>query len=131
VSEPIAIGDPLTRSYWDAAARHELAVQRCARCGHHQFYPRPFCLKCESDDVGWVRARGTGTLYSKSVVQMSPGPGFDPPYTVAVVELDEGPRLVTNLVEGDCAIGERVEIAWRARAGAPPLPVFRPARSGG
>jgi uncharacterized OB-fold protein len=57
---------------------------------------------------------------------MSPGPGFTPPYVAAVVELDEGPRLTTNLVDGEFRIGDPVEVAWRARPGAPPVPVFRP-----
>jgi hypothetical protein len=125
-----AYGDPLSQPFWAAAARHELVVQRCAACGHHQFYPRPYCLKCESDRVEWVKARGTGTVYTMTVVHMAPAPGFAPPYVAAVVELDEGPRLTTNLVEGEFRIGDAVEVTWRARDGAPPVPVFRP-RSGG
>jgi uncharacterized OB-fold protein len=124
-------GDPLSRPFWQAAERRQLVVQRCAACGRHQFYPRPFCLGCQSDRVEWVGAKGTGTVYSQSRLHISAGPGFEPPYVVAVVELDEGPRLVTNIVGGDCRIGDAVRVTWRERAGAPPLPVFEPVSGGG
>jgi hypothetical protein len=128
VSETAPYGDPLSRPFWAAAARRELVVQRCGDCGHHQFYPRPYCLRCQSDRIGWVKARGTGTVYAMTTVHMAPGPAFTPPYVAAVVELSEGPRLTTNLVDGDFRIGDAVEVAWRERPDAPPVPVFRPAR---
>lgn len=113
-------GDPLTYAYWEAAARHELTIQQCTACGHHQFYPRPFCLQC-SGEVEWVTAAGTGTVYSSTTVCLS-----EPHYTVALVDLDEGPRLLTAL-EGEPLpqIGDRVSVAWRERDEAPPIPVFR------
>jgi uncharacterized protein len=123
-------GDPLSRPFWRAAERRQLVVQRCVACGRHQFYPRPFCLGCQSDRIEWVKANGTGTVYSQSRLHMSAGPEFEPPYVVAVVELDEGPRLVTNIVGGDCNIGDVVRVTWRDRVGAPPLPVFEPVRGG-
>ena len=119
-------GDPLSRPFWRAAERGQLVVQRCVDCRRHQFYPRPFCLGCESDRIEWVATRGTGVVYSQTRLHMSAGPGFEPPYVVAVVQLDEGPRLVTNIVGVACAIGDRVRVAWRDRQGAPPVPVFEP-----
>jgi len=124
-------GDPLSRPFWEAAARGVLVIQRCAGCGRHQFYPRPYCLGCQSDELAWVEAAGTGTVYSQSRVHLAAVPGFEPPYVVAVVELDEGPRLTTNLVGGDCAIGDRVAVRWRARDQGPPVPVFAPVVGGG
>jgi hypothetical protein len=121
-----AYGDPLTAPFWEAAARGVLVVQRCRVCGHHQFYPRPYCLACQSDDVTWVAASGRGTVYSMTTVHMEVAPEFAPPYVVAIVELDEGPRLLTNVVGGPGRIGDRVRVAWREREGAPPLPVFTP-----
>jgi uncharacterized OB-fold protein len=115
----------LTVPFWEAAARGDLVVQQCRTCGHHQFYPRPFCLKCQSNDVTWVRVAGTGTIYSMTTVHMQMSPEFEPPYVVAIVQLDEGPRLLTTIVGGRSRIGERVRVAWREREGAPPLPVFR------
>jgi uncharacterized OB-fold protein len=117
-------GDPISAPFWAAAERRELVLQHCISCGRHQFYPRPFCLGCDGDKLEWATAKGTGVIYSQSVVHMAAIPGFEPPYTVAVVALDEGPHLVTNIVGGDSAIGDRVRVAWRERQGAPPLPVF-------
>jgi uncharacterized OB-fold protein len=120
-------GDALSRPFWEAAARHELFLQRCADCGRFQFYPRPFCLACQSDTVAWVSAAGTGTVYSQTTVHLQIAPEFDPPYIVAVVELDEGVRLTTNIIDGITEIGDRVRVAWLEREGLPPLPVFTPA----
>jgi uncharacterized OB-fold protein len=121
-----AYGDPLTQPFWEAAGRRELIIQQCSACGHYQFYPRPFCLACQSDGVAWVVAAGTGTIYSQTTVHVQVAPGLTPPYVVAVVELDEGPRLTTNIVNGATQIGGRVRVAWRERADLPPLPVFEP-----
>ena len=125
-----AFGDPRTARFWEAAAAGELLIQRCAACGAHQFYPRPFCLACQAGDPEWVRAAGTGTVYAMTTVHLRVDPALEPPYVVAVVELDEGPRLVTNLVGEQAAIGDRVRVAWREREGAPPLAVFAPAERG-
>lgn len=124
---PPGYGDALTAPFWKAAARGELAIQRCRACGAHQFYPRPFCLACDSTDLLWVTAAGTGTVYSMTTVRMRVSQEFEPPYVVAIVQLDEGPRLMTNIVGGSCQIGDRVQVTWRKRRDAPPLPVFRPA----
>ena len=122
-----AYGDALTAPFWEAAGRFELILQRCGDCGHWQFYPRPFCLECQSDNVGWQPAAGTGTVYSQTTVNIQIAPEFNPPYIVAVVELDEGPRMTANIINGETAIGDRVRIAWQERDEAPPLPVFEPA----
>ncbi len=121
-------GDPITWPFWEAAARHELLIQCCADCGQYQFYPRAFCLNCQSDVVEWVRVAGTGIIYSLTTVRLQILPELEPPYVAAVVQLDEGPRLLTNIVDsasGQCKIGDRVHLAWRERSDAPPLPVFR------
>jgi uncharacterized protein len=120
-------GDALSAPFWDAAARHEFVLQRCNSCGHYQFYPRPFCLECESDDVSWVAASGTGTVYSQTTVHLQVAPEFQPPYTVALVELDEGPRMLGTVVNGQTNIGDRVRVTWKERENAPPLPIFEPA----
>lgn len=116
-------GDATTAPFWEGAARGELLVQRCRTCGEHQFYPRPFCLACGASDPEWVASAGRGTVYAKTTVHIQVDPALGPPYDVGVVALDEGPRLVTNLI-GEPAIGEPVRVAWRERDEAPPLPVF-------
>jgi len=102
-------------------------VQRCRRCGTHQFFARPFCLSCSGDALEWVRASGLGTVYSMTIVHRQVSPDFPAPYVNALVTLDEGPRLLTTLVGPPCAIGARVRVLWKDRAaGAPPLPMFTP-----
>jgi len=117
-----AYGDPLSQPLWEAAGRHELLLQRCSACARHQHYPRPFCLACYSDDLKWVPASGQGSVYSRTTVMVA-----DEPYTVALVDLVEGPRITTHLLD-DAEIGEPVTLSWRDRDGLPPLPVFSRAR---
>ncbi len=126
-----AFGDPLHAPFWDAARRHELVVQRCRSCGAHQFFARLFCLACRGEELEWVRASGLGTVYSMTTVHRQVSPDFAVPYVNALVTLDEGPRLLTTLVGPPCAIGARVRVTWKERAGAPPLPVFTPVGESG
>lgn len=109
------VTDPTTAEWWRAAAEGALLVQRCDACGAHQLYPRPFCLGCESGDVRWVSSRGMGRVYSLTTVHVPVVAWLAPPYVVALVELDEGPRLLTNLVGPPCRIGDRVEVSWDVR----------------
>lgn len=126
MTDDFANADPLMAPYWQAAEQRKLVIQRCSACGRHQFYPRPFCIECQSDDVSWVEVVGTATVHSQTTTRLQVIPELVPPYVVALVELDEGPRLVTNIVDGEAAIGDVVELTWRERPDLPPLPVFRP-----
>ena len=121
---PAPYGDPLHVPFWQAAMRRQLVIQHCAACGAHQFFARPFCLGCESDRLEWVPASGLGTIYSVTTVHRQASPDLPVPYVNALVQLDEGPRLLTTIVGQPGEIGARVRVAWRDRAGAPPLPVF-------
>ena len=123
------IADPVTEPFWQACLEHRLVIQRCKGCGAHQFYPRPFCLACESVSLEWVDAKGHGTIYSLTTVRVPVTEELTPPYLLALVDLDEGPRLLTNIEAANAAIGDKVDLAWRERNGMPPLPVFRPASS--
>ncbi len=116
-------GDALTRPFWAGAERGELLLQRCAACGGWQFYPRPFCIACGSDDVRWEAAAGAGTVYSVTTVRIDVLPELEPPYDVALVELDEGPRFLGR-VPGGMRIGDRVRVTWQPRDELPPLPAF-------
>ena len=118
------IDDPFAFPFWEAARRHELVVQRCGACFHHQFYPRPFCLACDAASPGWVACAGTGTVYSVTTVHLPLVPGITPPYQVALVALAEGPRLLAGIIGRKVRIGEAVRLAWRERPDAPPLPCF-------
>jgi uncharacterized OB-fold protein len=123
----LIVTDPIAEPFWRAAADHRFLLQLCTACGKHQFYPRPFCLQCGSWDINWVDACGSGTVYSFTTVRRQISPDFCPPYIVAVVELEEGPRVLTNIVDGACGIGDRVRLVWKDRDAAPPLPLFTPA----
>ncbi|HWO93311.1 MAG TPA: Zn-ribbon domain-containing OB-fold protein [Dehalococcoidia bacterium] len=89
--------------FWDGAKRHELMMPHCRTCDSLFFYPREACPMCLSPDIDWTRASGRGRLYSYTVIYQPAHPAFaaDAPYIYALVQLDEGPRMISNLV--DCA----------------------------
>lgn len=117
-------GDAITAPFWEAAERESLVIQRCGACGRFQFYPRPFCLACDGDHMTWKAVTGIGTVYSVTTVRLAVLEELEPPYQVAVIELDEGPRLLAGIEGIACEIGDIVTLAWRRRKTAPPLPVF-------
>lgn len=90
---------PETQRFWDGCAAGEMWIQRCGPCAEHYFYPRPRCPRCGSADVEWTQVSGRARLYSY-VINHRPMPGFesDAPYAIAVVELEEGPRMMTSIV---------------------------------
>ena len=102
--KPLPEPNPVTEEFWKAAKRHELLVQHCRSCNQHIFYPREVCPGCLSSDLGWMKVSGRGRVYSYAVVRQAAHRGFraDVPYILAIIELDEGPRLTSNLV--DCEI---------------------------
>lgn len=124
MSETMRSDDPVLWPYWEAAARRELAVQKCRSCGHHQHYPRPFCLACDHDGLDWVTTLGRGTVHSVTTVHVALVPDRKPPYQVVLVALDEGPRLIAGIEGAHRGIGDRVRVIWREREGMPPLPYF-------
>jgi uncharacterized OB-fold protein len=124
--------EPETQPFWDGAADEKLVVQRCEACGGWQFYPRPFCKACWSEDVRWAEASGDGTLYTYSIVRRNDLPPFGDrvPYAAAIVELAEGPRMVSEVVDcplDEVAIGMALRVTFRDLADGLKLPVFRPA----
>jgi uncharacterized OB-fold protein len=111
----IPIIDSASAPYWDAARHGRLLIAGCGACGKVHHYPRPFCPHCWSDDVRPVRASGTGTLYTYSTVYANDLPPFRDrlPYVAAIVELAEGPRVMT-IIEGAQPDGLRVGMAVTA-----------------
>jgi uncharacterized OB-fold protein len=116
--------DPTTEPFWAAARQGRFLLQRCDQCGRHQFYPRPFCLACEAKGPSWVDAQGRAFVYAVTQVLRQISPDVPAPYQVAIVELAEGPRLLTHIVGREVQIGESVRLAWRQRDKLPPLPIF-------
>lgn len=112
--------------WWAATRERRLLIQRCRTCGNRQHYPRARCLECRDDDLEFVESPGRGTVISFSVVYRSPDPAaFPPPYTVALVRLEEGPVLFTRLVEIDeprCDMA--VILDWWPLEDGRNLPVF-------
>ena len=103
--------DSSSAPYWEAARDGRLLIAECAACAKVHHYPRPFCPHCWSEDVRPVQAAGTGTLYPYSTVYVNDLAPFTDrlPYVAAIVELDEGPRLITNIVNPDQGNGLAVE----------------------
>jgi hypothetical protein len=98
-SKMVPVPTPETKPYWDGCAAGELRIQRCTDCGKPYFYPRPICPSCGSTSVEWFTASGKATLYSY-IINYRAAPGFEEeaPYAIAVVQLAEGPRMMTSLV---------------------------------
>ena len=119
---------PETVAWWDATRERRLMVQQCQRCGHAQLYPRPICTSCGSLEVELSPAAGRGTIYSHTTVHRSPNPEFFvPPYVVALVRLDEGPLLLTNIVggtAGDARCDDSVQVTWEPLTDGRALPLF-------
>ena len=120
-----------SRPYWEAAAKGQLLIKRCAACGQAHHYPRPFCPNCWSEDVSWEQASGRGTLYTYSTIFRNDLAPFDAwgAYVAAVVELDEGPKVMTNIVEctpEQLSVGMPVEVVFRELTDEFAAPVFRP-----
>ncbi len=129
---PQPVATPETKHFWDGTAQGELRLQLCRACGSRYFPPQPFCPRCSSDDVEVVRSSGVGVLYSYVITHL-PAPGFEAPYVIGVVELEEGPRLLTNIVDvapdpDRLPLDLPVEVVYAAR-GDMTLPLFRPRAS--
>lgn len=125
---------PTTAPYWEGARAGELRLQRCDDCGGHVFYPRINCPLCGSGALAWVRASGRGRLYSY-VINHMPAPGWaeEVPHVIAIVELEEGPRMMSGLVGVQPApeqlpLDMPLEVVFEPR-GDQMLAMFRPAGS--
>ena len=114
-----------TQPFWDGAAKGQLLIKKCRACGESHYYPRPLCPFCGSDATEWQTSTGAGTLYSYSVMRRA-----EIPYAIAYVTLDEGPTMMTNLVDCDfdrLRIGQRVRLVFTPTDGGAPVPTFTPA----
>ena len=121
--------------FFEGAEQGRLVLPRCTACGFVIWFPREICPECGSQDVDWFEASGNGSIYSCTVTRRIPGSwGKAAPFVLAYVELDEGPRVMTNIVDCDpeqVAIGDRVKAVFEEatdRDGnpGPPLLRFRP-----
>jgi len=119
------------RAFWEGCRQHELKFQQCAKCSQVRWPPSDLCPQCHSTDTDWLSSKGFGTVYTFAVYHAAFHPGFkaDVPYTVAVVALDEGPRLLTNIVgcpPDQVRCDMPVEVTWQEVDEGITLPKFRP-----
>ncbi|MPM72775.1 hypothetical protein SDC9_119751 [bioreactor metagenome] len=116
---PLPRANAQTQAYWDGCAQGELRYQRCANCGHVQCIPRSLCDRCQSSDLQWNASRREGTVLTFTTVYRAPLPVFKDmvPYVIAIVDLDEGFRVMANALpavqQGALEIGTRVRIGFK------------------
>ncbi len=130
-AKPLPAISSLSQPYWDGLRRHELCLQRCDGCATTWYPPAPLCPRCWSREFTWSRLSGRGRVNSWVVFHQAYFRGFEGevPYNVAEVELDEGPRLLTNLVgvaNADIRAGMPVEIVFEEATAEITLAKFRP-----
>jgi len=122
-----------SQPFWDGVKNRQLTIQLCDRCAVHNFRPRPLCPNCGSTDLSWVNASGKGTVWSYSVVHRPVSAAFREavPYVVALIELEEGPLLMSNIVGIDAAdvtVGLSVELTFSEEHDGRVVPLFKPVR---
>ena len=122
---------PETAVYWDACRSHQLMIQQCKDCNHNQFYPRILCTECMSQNVEWIKASGRGEVISFTIVRRPVSKAYadETPYLVALIKLEEGPNLMSNIVGCDVEnvkIGMSVEVVFEDWSEDISIPKFRP-----
>lgn len=124
--------NPITQPYWDATRDKKLLLQRCVTTGKFQFFPRALSIHELGGDVEWVESPGNGVVYSFSVMHRPANPMMKDkvPYAVGLIELDEGVRMMSNIINidvSDIKVGMKVKLAWEALSDGRHLPLFEPA----
>ena len=130
---PAQLPQPLIDSdsqvYWEGLAHGELRIQHCDTCSRHVFYPRALCPHCYSDKLSWITATGKGTIYSYTVAHQAPGPYADQaPFVIAIVELEEGVRMMTRIINAhhkQVTIGATVHVTFATVGEGITLPYFQ------
>jgi len=132
-NKPLPTPTPWSRPFWDGCRNNKLLVQKCEECQKHIMYPKLFCPECLSEKLSWVEATGKGKIYSFSVVYSYQPTEFadDVPYVIGVIELDEGVRMMSNVVDcnpEDVQCDMDVEVVFDQVTDEFTLPKFRPIR---
>jgi hypothetical protein len=130
-ARPLPQLNPDNRPFWEGCREHRLKIQKCSGCGALRWPPAFLCPHCLAAGTEWVAAGGTGSVYTYAVYHVAPFPAFkdELPYVVAIVSLDEGPRMMTNIVGCDpeaVYCGMPVEVTWDDETGEFSIPRFRP-----
>ena len=130
-AKPLPHIDEENRPWWEAAQRHELSIQKCRDCGDLRFHPRALCTSCMSSSTEWVKCSGKGKIYTFTVTNQNGSAGFRDalPYVLAWVDLEEGVRILTNIVDcppAQVKIDQRVEVVFDDVTPDVTLVKFRP-----
>ncbi|HCG90407.1 MAG TPA: hypothetical protein DEZ08_01010 [Dehalococcoidia bacterium] len=127
------VPQPESDFYWEKCKLHELWIKTCKDCSTSYFYPRDICPGCFSRNTSWIQASGTGIIHAFTIVYRAPTPQFQDrvPFVAAVVELDEGPKIPTNIIEIEpdptvVKIGTRVTVEFEDLNDEISLPMFKP-----
>ena len=115
VPRPFPYRDRDTAPFWEAQDQHELKFQQCSQCRTVRYLVGPICPECRSFEFEWVASSGRGTIHSYTVVRHQTHPAFPVPYTIVLVEMEEGPRVIAQLRAADGAdydIGTPVHVEW-------------------
>ncbi len=118
----------LSQPYWDGCREGVLRLQHCADCAQYQFYPRIICSHCGGTRLAWQASRGCGVIASFTIVRHGISAAYPAPYTVVLVDLQEGPRMMSSIVDAEpdqLCVGARVEAAFAEWSEGMVLPVFR------
>jgi hypothetical protein len=131
--KPLPAANLWSKNFWEGAKHHKLLLQKCNRCGVINHPPYPFCGECMGEEFVWIQSSGKGKLYTFTVTKMAAPPAFaeDVPYVVAMVDLEEGVRMLTNIVNCDPAslrCDMDVEVAFDNITSEVTLPKFKPVR---
>lgn len=129
--KPLPNLNPDTNPFWDGCKEHQLKFQKCQSCQHVRWPPSIICPVCYSNDTEWITSKGKGRLYTYGVYHQAFQEAFKEglPYVTAVVELEEGPHLITNVVgcePGEVRCDMPVEVVWDDVTAEFSLPKFRP-----
>ncbi len=130
-TKPLPCPNPDNKPFWDACKNHQLKFQKCQGCGHLRWPAALICPKCHSEESEWIEVSGRGKVYTYAVYRQAFHPGFekDLPYVTASIELEEGPRLLSNVVNCPpekvyCEMP--VKVTWDEISGEVSLPKFEP-----
>jgi uncharacterized OB-fold protein len=129
----LPVPSPETAFWWENCRDGRLLIQRCGACGAAQFYPRALCSSCLAETLEWVQTSGIAQVVTFTICRVPVAEAYAPdlPYVVALVRLDEGPTMMTNIVECDpeaVSTGMTVEVVFEALSEQISLPMFRPLR---
>jgi uncharacterized OB-fold protein len=132
--KPLPQPTPETQPFWDGTRQGRLMIMHCNACGHDYFYPRPYCPACFSPNTVWKQASGRAALHTYMIIHRA-APGFEAeaPYVVGIVELEEGPRMMSNIIgvapdPEALAVDMPLEVTFEQASDQITLPKFRPAR---